>query len=86
MIWHLKLLQERFDLGRSDVLQELLHVYSLATPHDPPGAPKPDFGHQAAAVLPGTMLIFLALDLSRALGRADRCLVHDLRSYLTRRY
>jgi hypothetical protein len=65
MIWHLKLLQERFDLGRSDVLQELLHVYSLATPHDPPGAPKPDFGHQAAAVLPGTMLIFLALALTR---------------------
>src|SRR6266498_1765659 len=68
MIWHLKLLHERFDLGRSDVLQELLHVYRRATPHDPPRARNPDFRHQPTAVLPGPMLIFLALGLRPARG------------------
>jgi hypothetical protein len=65
MIWHLKLLHERFDLGRSDVLQELLHVYRRATPHDPPRARNPDFRYQPTAVLPRPMLIFLALGLVR---------------------
>jgi predicted alpha-1,6-mannanase (GH76 family) len=41
MIWHSKLLHERFDLGRSDVLQELLYVYHPATPQDSTRARNP---------------------------------------------